>query len=240
MIYPVTLYNFGKVCRNSTTAGNVLRALCKQKVELTESERIVVDMIQNDSEWMNERVEQKREKERTRKAAFRASRNVPQCPKDNAGHDGTGRDTAMSRTLPPSLPPSLPSSLPPSKKNTNRSVTVPSEEQNGNGNGTGEVLFEGGIETAKKLARQFAAAAKKDQGAFFSGEWSATTVCLALTGDYKSANRWRQLERTKGEAAVIEECFAFWREIAAGEDVDDRGRALNARLAKLPDLPTKK
>ena len=29
--------------------------------------------------------------------------------------------------------------------------------------------------------------------------------------------------------------FAFWREVASGEDVANRGSALNARLGSLPD-----
>ena len=55
MIYPVTLYNFGKVCKSSLAAGNVLRALCKQAVKLTPEEETIFAMIQNDSGWMDER-----------------------------------------------------------------------------------------------------------------------------------------------------------------------------------------
>ena len=131
--------------------------------------------------------------------------------------------------------PSVRPSVRPPKGNTNRSVTV-ATESNGNGNGTEERFIEGGIANARKLAKEFAEAVKKDQGAFFSGEWDATTICLAITGDFKSAKRWRQLARTKGDAAVAEECFKFWREIASGEDVDNRGSTLNKRLAKLPTM----
>lgn len=120
-------------------------------------------------------------------------------------------------------------------KNKPRSVTV-AAESNGNGNGTEERFVEGGIANARKLAKEFAEAVKKDQGAFFSGEWDATTICLAITGDFKSAKRWRQLARTKGDAAVAEECFKFWREIASGEDVDNRGSTLNKRLGNIPTM----
>ena len=123
-----------------------------------------------------------------------------------------------------------------SKTNNNRSVTVAAKAER-NGNGTEDVLLKGGVVNARRLAKEFAEAVKRDEGAFFSGKWSAATICHALTGDYRSTNRWLQLARQKGEAQVIEECFAFWREIGVGEDVDNRGKALNARLAKLPDQP---
>ena len=47
--------------------------------------------------------------------------------------------------------------------------------------------------------------------------------------------RWRQLVAAKGEGEVRETAFAFWREVASGEDVANRGSALNARLGALPD-----
>ena len=93
----------------------------------------------------------------------------------------------------------------------------------------------GGTGHAKELARKFAAAVRKDAGAFFDPEFDAVTVCAAVTGDFKSLKRWRQLVAAKGEGAIREAAFAFWREIASGEDVVNRGSALNARLARLPD-----
>ena len=87
----------------------------------------------------------------------------------------------------------------------------------------------------KELARKFAAAARKDAGAFFDQEFDAVTVCAAVTGDFGSLKRWRQLVAAKGEGEVREAAFAFWREVASGEDVANRGSALNARLGSLPD-----
>ena len=126
-------------------------------------------------------------------------------------------------------------------KNNNRSVTVPlppaTTQTERNVNGTGEILVKGGIEEAKRLARKAAKALNGEEGdqAFFNAEHDAVSLILALTTDYGSINRWRQLVRTKGEAAVCEELFTFWREIRAGEDCDNRAAAINKRLANLPD-----
>lgn len=141
MIYPISLYNFGKVCKNSTMAGNVLRKLCKQDVELDENEQMVYEMIANDNGWMDERMQVKREKERVRKAERRAQNramdgaaqdakvqdkvNVPQCPTDKTGQGGTSEVSQGQRGVPhPSyLPTSLPSSLPSSPES--ESVVAP-------------------------------------------------------------------------------------------------------------------
>lgn len=130
MIYPISLYNFGKVCKDSVIAGNVLRRLCKQNIKLSEVEQMFYDMIANDNGWMDERLQVKREKERERKAALRSKNrakdgaaqngevekeeDVPQCPKDNAGQAGTdGMSQGQTDVPHPSfLPTSLPSSLP--------------------------------------------------------------------------------------------------------------------------------
>ena len=136
----------------------------------------------------------------------------------------------------------LPSSLPP--RNINRSVTVtvplspkpkPKPNENGNENGTGEILVKGGFKEAQKRAKEAAKAIQDDESAFFSGEYSALSFILALTGDYGSINRWQQLVKLKGEDAICEELFAFYREIKSGEDVNNRGAALNKRLSSLPD-----
>ncbi len=100
-----------------------------------------------------------------------------------------------------------------------------------------DILVKGGVEEAKKLAEKAAKSlnGKEGESAFFSGEYDAVSIILALTADYGSINRWRQLVRTKGEPAVCEELFTFWREIRAGEDCANRAAALNKRLALLPN-----
>lgn len=95
-------------------------------------------------------------------------------------------------------------------------------------------VMPGGVAEARRLASEFAKAARADPGAFFAPEFDAITVCAAVTGDFGSLKRWRQLVLDKGEDAVRTEAFEFWREISAGEDVANRGAALNRRLGNLP------
>lgn len=146
--------------------------------------------------------------------------------------------TYLPTTLPTYHPTSLPTSLP-----TSRSVNVPltltargdaGTERNVNGTAD-EVPVKGGLAEARRLAARAAEAVARDEGAFFDGRHDAVSLILALTADYGSVARWRQLVRAKGEAAVCEELFAFYREIRAGEDCENRAAALNARLAKMPD-----
>ena len=85
------------------------------------------------------------------------------------------------------------------------------------------------------FARALAADADNGGGAFFDPRFDPVVICCAIVGDYGSVARWRKLVRTKGESAVREEAFSFWRELAAGERVRCRGAALNARLGRLPD-----
>ncbi len=96
-------------------------------------------------------------------------------------------------------------------------------------------MLPGGSAESRRLAAKFAKAAQADHGAFFDAEHDVVSVCAAVTGDFRSLKRWRQLAADKGEDAVRQETFAFWREISAGEDVANRGATLNARLSRLPD-----
>ena len=155
MIYPVTLYNFGKVCKSSLAAGNVLRALCKQAVKLTPEEETIFAMIQNDSGWMDERVEQQRERWKERQRKSRMSRNVTVTKCDT-------RDT-HNVTMPSSLPPSKNNTIQDSTKhlrhNTTRSVAVRAHargDADGNGDVNGGFLVGGGRSQLMVDARAFA------------------------------------------------------------------------------------
>lgn len=55
------------------------------------------------------------------------------------------------------------------------------------------------------------------------------------TGDARAENTLKKYLRTKGHGAFIDTVFAFYSEIKNGEDVGNRGAALNARLKALPD-----
>ena len=72
--------------------------------------------------------------------------------------------------------------------------------------------------------------------AFFDPQTAPHVIALALTDDWKSLRRWRQLERALPDGAMREELAAFHAEIAAGESVRNRGAALNARLGRIAGL----
>ncbi len=57
------------------------------------------------------------------------------------------------------------------------------------------------------------------------------------TGDARAENTLKKYLRTKGHGAFTDTVFAFHSEIKNGEDVGNRGAALNARLKALPDVP---
>ncbi len=255
MIKPSSYWAMHKTC-DAYTLGRVGATLGGQDVRppLNPAEAALVAVVRQDSEWMDERIEDRREKERARKQAYRASKMSRDVPRDTTGQCGVPRCPAPS--IHPSIRPSVHPSVHP-EETTNRSVSVPftparprvreggepngtepngtEPNRNGTGSGDREVLMPGGTGHAKELARKFAAAVRKDAGAFFDPEFDAVTVCAAVTGDFGSLKRWRQLVAAKGEGEVRETAFAFWREVASGEDVANRGSALNARLGALPD-----
>ncbi len=240
MIKPSSYWALHKTC-DAYTLGRVGATLGGQKVSppLNPAEAALVAVIRQDSEWMDERIDSKRERWKERQRKARASRNVTV----------TSGDNEVSRPVTQCHDPSIPPSIPPPKGNTIRSVSVQARPRacaregggNGterNGNGTDSMRMEampGGLGEAARRARRFAEAAKADAGAFFDAQFDPVTVCAAVTGDFGSLKRWRQLVAAKGEGAIREEAFAFWREISSGEDVGNRGAALNARLARLPD-----
>lgn len=71
---------------------------------------------------------------------------------------------------------------------------------------------------------------------------AANPVAAALeitgeTGNKLSAGALNKYLRTKGAGAFTDTVFAFYSELKNGEEVGNRGAALNARLRDLPDIP---
>ena len=60
---------------------------------------------------------------------------------------------------------------------------------------------------------------------------------IGETGNKLSENTLKKYLREKGAAAFADTLFAFHSEIKNGEDVDNRGAALFARLSELPNRP---
>ena len=89
---------------------------------------------------------------------------------------------------------------------------------------------------ARRVAQFKAEYRRCGQAAFFDPQTAPHVIALALTDDWKSLRRWRQLERALPDGAMREELAAFHAEIAAGESVRNRGAALNARLGRIAGL----
>ena len=107
MIKPEMLWNFIKTCEDTGKVGRVCRTLGRQQVpEVTKDELLIVSMIDNDSRWMEERIEDRKRKDRERKRLkakqLAASKNpqIPQIPTENA-------ESTESAPIHPSIHPSI-------------------------------------------------------------------------------------------------------------------------------------
>ena len=81
MIYPETLYNFFKTCRDEMTIAHVCMALGGQDVSLNETERVFVAMITNASQWMDDSASKRREHWAAKKRELR-KKDGEKCPED--------------------------------------------------------------------------------------------------------------------------------------------------------------
>lgn len=245
MIYPEAYYAAHKEASTPEELGRIGFALIGRGDELSPplsgAERLLVQTIQRCNKWHTEKRDEIKEGWRDRQRKRRA--NNPEGVTDVTDVTRDKRDNGchahLSIYLSTNLSTNLSTKLPKESNNRSVTVTVPvaASGSNGNGNGTGSLEMEvmpGGVSEARRLASEFAKAARADQGAFFAPEFDAITICAAVTGDFRSLKRWRRLVLDKGEAAVRTEAFTFWREISAGEDVSNRGAALNRRLGNLP------
>ena len=59
------------------------------------------------------------------------------------------------------------------------------------------------------------------------------------TGNAKAENTLKKYVRTKGADNCAQTLYEFYAELKQGEEPDNRGKALNARLSKLPDIPAR-
>lgn len=222
MIRPAALYNKARFSRDFASLGRVAAVLCGNahitRDQLTDAELSSLEEIENE----NEEMDKVTEKERKRKAAYRASvsRDIQQCPKDKTGQDGTGALSA-------------PTEQP--NNRTNNQPTDQTTKQPTYLTDTDPKVSAVGSEVLRKEGEAFVAALKRDSSgsSFFDPDHAAVTICAALTGDYAATKTWSKYVKQLGEEAVRQECFTFYREILAGEEPENRGAVLNARLKKM-------
>lgn len=255
MIKPATLWGLFKSCDDSTWLGDICRALGGQSVTLDYGQAQMVKTVTLDSGWLDEAVEARRQKWSEKKRGQRGTKGTcPQLSPVPGDNDEKGTTVEMSPVPtcpPPSVLPfvrsSVRSSVLPDEQDSIRSVSVPVKGVQGelttptvaeterNGNGTDDfdvVTIDIGV--ADDAVNAFAGDIRKNgEAAFFFAENDPVVAAVYVTGDRKSARRWRQAVAKVGEGAFRDELFSFWREICAGEVVRNRGAALNARLKRL-------
>lgn len=85
MIKPESLWSLFKTCADSKWVGDICRALGRQEVDLDYGQKMMLATIRQDSEWMDERIDDQRSRwaERQRKSrASRKSQDVTPCHGD--------------------------------------------------------------------------------------------------------------------------------------------------------------
>ena len=226
MIKPETLWGLFKNCPDSKWLGDICRALGRQDVGLTFDQAQVVRLIQQDSEWLDERIEGQRERwaERQRKKRGRDNENVTECHGDNRDKGdvtdvtvtsvtsechGDSRDTPDVTNKP--TKPTKPTN--PTKPYIYRSDTdtdIRAREVSGSGSGSG---------------RSVNVLALSDED-FFSGKYSAMELVQSLCGK----GFWGKAIRQLGECVVLEELHTFVAELKAGETPKNLGATMTKRL----------
>lgn len=71
----------------------------------------------------------------------------------------------------------------------------------------------------------------------FKNPVNAALQITGETGNAKAENTLKKYVRTKGADNCAQTLYEFYAELKQGEEPDNRGKALNARLKALPDIP---
>jgi hypothetical protein len=217
MIKPETLWGLFKNCPDSQWLGDICRALGRQDVGLTFDQAQVVRLIQQDSEWLDERIEGQRERwaERQRKKRERDKDNVTECHGDNRDIGdvtdvtechGDNRDTP-NVTNKPTKPTKPTNPTKPYIYRTDTDTDIRVREDSGSGSVRVNVLT------------------LSDED-FFNGKYSAIELVQSLCGK----GFWGKAIRQLGECVVLEELHAFAAEIKAGETPKNFGATFTKRL----------
>ncbi len=226
MIKPDALWALFKTCDDDAWLGRICRSLGGQDVKLDPGQKNMTNVVKQAVEWYEESVDNRRKQKRDWWNKHKLDKLDTLDTLDKL--DGLDK----LDTIRPSVHPSVH----PVDTNINRSVPLGGE--GGKRNGTGTVDLLGEKERVKRVLK-CSASLSADQSAVFDVTWDVPTLCAVVTGDTRSARRWGQLARLKGDDAVRGEIYAFLSEMNAGEVPTNRGAALNKRLGDLKDLEVK-
>ena len=261
MICPKALQSYGKVCRNYSSLGRIVAALCGQEVVLKPQEQAIFSIIKDDEDMMTQRINERKAKHREHMRKIRNVSNVSNvsnceqvcAPVSNCEQVCAPVSTCEQVCAPVSKCEHMNECMTEGMTegmNIPRSVNVPlpegekgeptATERNGtvdfNSNETERLTGK----ALKDNAWEFVGDYKSGhEGAFYDVSYDVIGIVCTITNDWKSEKRWRQMTAELGEDIVRDEIKRFYDEIKAGEKVKNRGAAFNARLMKLLEAKEK-
>ena len=112
MIKPESLWSLCKSCPDSKWIGDIMRALGGQEVTLDFGQKQMLVAVQNDSQWMDERIEEIRERHRKNMKEYRNRKSQESQPHCDRRDSHNRLQTDVTANLPTNLPSNQPSNLP--------------------------------------------------------------------------------------------------------------------------------
>ena len=235
MIKPTALWNLAHECdeEDAENLGKILLLCAGKQVKLDRAWRIHANVVLKDAADLDERIEEKRTKERERKAKLRSA-STAACPE--VSHD-VPRDTTGQDGTPPCPAPYIHTNIHTHTHTlTHTKTNIPQSNINAGKavvDNSAKPKIDIGLELLEKRIEEFKKAAHKDDGAFFDPDFDPVVIACAICKETSGARRWRGAMNKIGEGAMRDELFAFYRELKAGEEPDSRGATLNARLSRM-------
>jgi len=243
MLKPHLLADFIEIETDPEMVGKIIFYIAGKDIQLSKEEEKWAKAIQKDAERMHGFVAEKKAHNAEKQRLYRERKRQETLENRKAVSECVTSVTNVTKCHQPYITEHTQhTEHTEHTEHTHRSVSVPEttltrtredagKPANGNGNGTVDT------EALLKKVREFQRALKDDNtqgaGAFFDPTFDAAVICTALTGDYKSHMRWRQLVNAIGQDEIRLELQQFYAEINAGEVPDNYGAALNARLGKI-------
>ena len=222
MIKPATLWGLFKSCKDSEWLGDICRALGRQDVELDYGQEQMVNTIMQDSGWMDERVEEQRERWRDRQRKMRDKRDmshVTLCHGDKV----SSRDVTLHPSVRPSIHPNNklvhtePIPIARTRTRVKESGRVGSESVRGVAN------------IIKKKGKDWWSA-PDDDIRYPVGEDGEVVMLWTILHKCFGSGGWRKAITQAGEDAVRELFLTFRSEMAQGEMPKNAAAAFTQRL----------
>lgn len=246
MVKPSYLWALCKTCSDSRWLGDICRSLGGQEVPLDFGQRQAYSAIMMDSDWMDERIRERREKDAEKHRQWREKRDrarrkqvVKGVLEDIANDrgaspsvtDDAGDVTASQNvTSHPSVRPSVRPSTPENTNRTDADADSRTREA-GVGSASESALIRSSVrETAKAASRGERPNPWKweDDEIRWTTDWDTRAILSFALG--KGA--WAKAVKQAGDEAVRELFVQFRAEVRAGEVPENPAAAFTRRLAR--------